>query len=108
MHHRRWRLSRLRCQFVKLVCALLAVTLHAETGRNAWLRYRQTTPPQVTMFGDSPLLASARNELIRGARGRIAMGTLARLPQKWGLQATLPDDAYWLKTLPDGVIVVTA
>ena len=53
---------------------LAAATLQAETGYNAWLRYApvaatpEALPAVVTMAGESPVIASARQELIRGVR----------------------------------------
>ena len=66
-----------------LVAALLlAWTLQAETGYNAWLRYapledsalRQydaSVPAVIATAGDSAMVAQARNELVRGVRGML-------------------------------------
>jgi alpha-glucuronidase len=49
--------------------------LHAETGRQAWLRYEPLSGPPpnlpavVTVMSDSPVLRTAQQELIRGLRG---------------------------------------
>lgn len=106
----------------------LAVALHAETGRDAWLRYSprnpQTMPAVLATLGDSPVVANARDEILRGIRGMsgktlrlesampkenaIVLGTLSAFPN---LSANLPADAYWLKTVHSGNIdytVVTA
>src|SRR5690242_10929199 len=53
---------------------VLAAALHAETGAQAWLRYAPLDKPPalpavVTVEGDSPILTTARDELIRGIRG---------------------------------------
>ena len=65
------------------VLALLAATMtHAESGRDAWLRYapleeaaltqaRATVPAVVVAAGGSPEIASARDELLRGVRGML-------------------------------------
>jgi len=112
---------------VKLAPFLIAIALHAETGRDAWLRYSpqspQAMPAVLSTIGDSPMLSSARDEILRGLRGMtgktlrlesgmprenaIVLGTLAAFP----LSANLSPDAYWLKTLRAGGIdytVVTA
>src|SRR5579871_2430202 len=107
------------------ILLLAAITLNAETGANAWLRYAplddgtarqywQTVPAVVAAFGASPLIGSARQELLRGVRGMLGrtlrieqglpaesavlMGTLAELGPRLSLSATLEPDGYWLKT----------
>ena len=110
---------------------LLALSLRAETGRDAWLRYAPVpslqAPAVVSAVGDSVLVASARQELIRGLRGMtgrisraesgvpkesaIVLGTLASLPPRWALTASLINDGYWLKTVNEGAnqyTIVTA
>jgi alpha-glucuronidase len=110
-----------------LFCLLAPFLLHAETGREAWLRYaplsdavarqyRVTVPAVVVTYGNSPLAQSAQRELLAGIRGmlgrtlRVAaaapsepaflLGTLADLH----LTATIPPDGYWLTTtLVNGV-----
>ncbi|MGC2529155.1 MAG: alpha-glucuronidase family glycosyl hydrolase, partial [Candidatus Acidiferrum sp.] len=62
-----------------LLLAFAAQCAHAETGAEAWLRYAPvdaraaqkyaSLPASVVTLGDSPVLASAKNELIRGVRG---------------------------------------
>ena len=115
-----------------LSCGLLAATsLRAETGYDAWLRYSATykgpLPAVIATIGDSVLMNSARCELIRGVHGMtggtlreesgvpnesaIVLGTLARLPSQWGVNASLQPDAYMLKTVVTGGLrytVVTA
>src|SRR5580698_6208610 len=110
---------------------LLALSLRAETGRDAWLRYAPVpslqAPAVVSAVGDSVLVASARQEVILGLRGMtgkisrsesgvpkesaIVLGTLASLPSPWALTASLQEDGYWLKTINKDAIqytVVTA
>src|SRR5690348_13764668 len=71
-----------RILLITIYVALLAAApapLAAETGYEAWLRYaalddssRQkyaSLPATVTIIGDSPVLHSAQDELIRGLRG---------------------------------------
>jgi alpha-glucuronidase len=114
-----------------VVAALAIACLHAETGYDAWLRYqplegaalarvRATLPAAVTTFGDAAPEAAARGELIRGLRGlvgrtlrveagipaesAIVLGTLDEVSHaapQWHLDASLPEDAYWLKTVLD-------
>ncbi|MCX6635902.1 MAG: alpha-glucuronidase family glycosyl hydrolase, partial [Acidobacteria bacterium] len=112
-----------------LLGLLAAVGLHAETGSDAWLRYaalddgairqvRETLPATLTALSDSPVVESARRELIRGIRGMlgrtprlesrvsqeggIVLGTLAEIRKAaphFPLAASLEADGYWLKTL---------
>src|SRR5690349_13803715 len=67
---------------VTAYAALCLLPVAAETGHDAWLRYpyikdaavrRQydTLPAVVVATGASPILASARAELIRGVRGML-------------------------------------
>jgi alpha-glucuronidase len=97
--------------------------LFAEDGHDAWLRYarldeptlsqqREALPAVIVAVGDSPLLLSAREEIVRGVRGMvghtlrvetqspgndaIVLGTLDSLDV--GLKAELPPDGFWLKT----------
>jgi alpha-glucuronidase len=106
---------------------LAAVSLHAETGYDAWLRYAplndgaarrytEVLPAVITSLGDSALVESARNELIRGIRGMvgrtlrvesrvpsegaIVLGTLTSIQHaapQFSLTADLAADSYWLK-----------
>ncbi|MGB6432169.1 MAG: alpha-glucuronidase family glycosyl hydrolase [Candidatus Acidiferrales bacterium] len=64
-----------------LLLACVVQRLHAETGEDAWLRYAplaptdaakyDSLPATVTVLGDSPLLATAQTELIRGVKGML-------------------------------------
>src|SRR6185436_17972634 len=79
---------------------LLAAAAHAESGYDAWLRYPSTgSPPIITVMGNSPLLESARQELLRGLR---LPGVEIVLRGSAGLKP----DGYSLKTT-DGKIVIT-
>src|SRR6185312_5007643 len=55
-----------------LALVVVASALQAETGRDAWLRYAGTRAPlaagDITTTADSPVMASARAELMRGMR----------------------------------------
>ncbi|MGC2752922.1 MAG: alpha-glucuronidase family glycosyl hydrolase [Candidatus Acidiferrum sp.] len=61
--------------------AFTAGNAYADTGADAWLRYapldagaaqnNANLPASVVTVGDSPVLASAKNELIRGVRGML-------------------------------------
>ncbi len=109
-----------------------ALALHAETGRDAWLRYaaldeplrtqyRDSVPPVVAVLGESPVEATAQAELIRGVRGMlgripraqtgkpvesaIVLGTLdeiRRAAPEWKLDGALAADGFWLKTVLAG------
>jgi alpha-glucuronidase len=113
------------------ICGLLlaALTAHAESGYDAWLRYarldeaaalqyRDAVPAVVTTSGGSPVMATARQELIRGVRGMlgrtlrieagtpqenaIVLGTLSELRPPFQVAASLPPDGYLLKTVRSG------
>jgi alpha-glucuronidase len=108
---------------------VLTLTLHAETGRDAWLRYAPVdSPPDlpavVVALGDSPVIGSARQELLRGIRGmtgrtlRIAtpvpqepaivvgaLADVARAMPQAKLASEIPPDGFLLKSV-DGSIVI--
>ena len=114
------------------VLLVVAASLHAETGYDAWLRYapldaahtaqyHKALPAVVTTLGDSAVEVSARNELVRGVRGMlertlreesrvppegaIVLGTLDELQRgapQFHLSGTLKPDAYWLKSVTLG------
>jgi alpha-glucuronidase len=115
----------------RLVLVLLVAfvsILHAETGYDAWLRYaplegvaldqfRQAVPAVVAVLEQSTVSTTARAEIVRGVKGMlgrtlreessiptenaILIGTVDRLR---GLipDATLPADAFWLKSVTQG------
>ena len=110
-------------------CALVAMGLHAETGRSAWLRYaglngasvrqyRDAVPAVVASLGGAAPVESARQEVLRGIRGMlgrtlrvesgaptesaIVLGTLDAMRQAFpqaGLDGNLEPDAFWLKSV---------
>ena len=111
---------------------------NAETGRDAWLRYARLDEPAlsrarasipaavVVVAGQSPLLASARDELVRGVRGLIGyelriesaiskepailLGTAKEI-QKLAPQIKLDavaDDGFLLRTVADNLTVSSA
>jgi alpha-glucuronidase len=78
--------------------------LHAATGRDAWLRYvpvegtarekYDSLPASVVVLGDSPILKTAQEEMIRGVRGMLGRTLHAGkgLPQERAIVlATLAD-----------------
>lgn len=109
--------------------AFVASPLRAETGRDAWLRYQRVDPkiatelyaqfPAVVVtLGDSPVVAAARDEMVRGVRGMLerTMRSEAKLPTELAIVLgtydeakkafptldkfpTLSDDGYWLKSI---------
>ncbi len=113
-------------------CLSLPVVAHAETGYDAWLRYarlegnalveaRQEVPAAVVLLDDSAVGRSAQAEIVRGVRGMlgrtlraetalpaepaVVLGTLdeiRRAAPEWRLDATLPADGFWLKTVAAG------
>ncbi len=66
-----------------LLLAFLTNCARAETGAEAWLRYApleqsaarkySALPASVVVLGDSPMLGSAKGELIRGVRGMLGL-----------------------------------
>lgn len=111
-----------------MICAVTC--LFAESGRDAWLRYaplkepalsrvRQELPAVVSLSGDSPVLVTARDELIRGLRGMlgrtlrtqsgapqengIVIGTTESLASlKLGTTANLSADGFIIRRVRDG------
>ena len=106
---------------------LLPTVLCAETGAEAWLRYAKLPPTErlrydslpasLVVFGDSLLLRSARQEIIRGIQGMlgrtlresgpriveqcIGLGTLAKIQAAapgFNSPAELHSDGFWLTT----------
>ena len=91
-----------------LLAMALATTLPAESGYDAWLRYASVDsraaanlPAVVTTSATSPVVESARNELIRGVRGML--GRTLRIeaaPKEAAIElridTSLPADAYTL------------
>src|SRR5271157_406698 len=76
-----------------LLMAFVANGARAETGADAWLRYApleelaarmySDLPATVVVLGDSPLLNSAKTELLRGVRGMLgrSLREVRSLPQ---------------------------
>ena len=64
-----------------LLIVFAAAPLPAETGREGWLRYAElgpavrarysSLPATVVVSGDSPVLANAQSEMVRGVRGML-------------------------------------
>ena len=119
------------------ICAILivAIVLRAETGHDAWLRYaalstRPNLPAVVVAIGNSPLIAGAQQELIRGVRGMTGrtlriessipsepaivlatVGDLQKSAPQWRNTADVQADGFVLKTLSAAEhrhIIVTA
>jgi alpha-glucuronidase len=77
-----------------LFCGIGATSARAETGADAWLRYApleklaagmySDLPVTVVVLGDSPVLNSARTELLRGVRGMLgrSLREVRSLPQE--------------------------
>jgi alpha-glucuronidase len=114
------------------LCAIALPELAAETGAEAWLRYSALTPqaaknyqrlPEKTLLlGDSPVLKTAQQELIRGVaqmlgktlrvtpgvtgagpcvENTFVLGTLTELHApfpEFHPDQTLSSDGYWLKS----------
>ncbi len=81
-----------------MACAMA----QAESGYDAWLRYPTSgSAPVVTVVGNSALLQSARQELMRGFRTPTAQAIVLGGPA-----ANLKPDGYELKTV-DRKIVIT-
>jgi len=114
-----------------VTAAFVIACLHAETGYDAWLRYRPiegaamarvraALPAAIVALGDAEPEVAARGELIQGLRGMtgrtvraearipresaIVLGTLdelSRAAPQWNLHAQISEDAYWLNTVMD-------
>jgi alpha-glucuronidase len=112
-----------------LLIAVGALALHAETGRDAWLRYarlsgssvqqyRDSVPAVLASLGSAAPIESGRQEVLRGIRGMlgrslrvatgvpkegaIVLGTLEQARNAFpqaGLTGAMGTDAYWLKTV---------
>ncbi len=122
-----------RRHFIHFILALLALPccVRGETGYDAWLRYApldaaartryEALPARVTALGDSLVLKTAQQELIRGVHGMLGkdLRAEARLPQGSAIilatfddlrraapaldldaavAESLREDGYWLKT----------
>jgi alpha-glucuronidase len=114
---------------VLTVALTLPGTASAETGYDAWLRYAPlpsailarvgNVPRTVVMLGDSPVLRSARDEMIRGLgsmtgspisaatalprSAAIVLGTLAGVRAAFpgaAVPTALTRDGFWLRTIP--------
>ncbi len=109
---------------------LAAVSLHAESGHDAWLRYAPVKP----MRNDVPAVVyapgasvTARDEIVRGVRGMlgrtlrvektlpkepaILLGTLEELSKivpELKPRTKLEPGGYWISTAGKGFLVVTA
>ena len=118
--------ARLSLLAIVFVCVALSARAHAETGADAWLRYPSLDakaaktydhlPSRVVVLGDSEVMKSAQQELVRGlermlgrkigmepkpTKSAIILGTLAELhaiaPDLRPAQELIPD-GYWLKS----------
>ncbi len=115
--------------FCLLFTLLIAGSLQAETGYEAWLRYaaleapaarqyHEVVPATLTTVGDSVMIESAKSELLRGiggmlgrtlrvepqlpAEGAILLGTLAdirRAAPRVPLDGTLPPEGFRLRSV---------
>jgi alpha-glucuronidase len=80
-----------------LACAVA----RAESGHDAWLRYSLTgSAPVITVVGNSALLESARQELMRGFRTPTAQAIVLG-----GRAANLKLDGYELKTEGSKIVI---
>jgi alpha-glucuronidase len=97
---------------------LLAASLHAESGYDAWLRYeRLDNPPAlpavVTILGDSPVTRSAQDEIVRGLTGmtgkilRTANGVVKEPAIVLNPNTTenLRTDGYQLRSVGSDIII---
>jgi alpha-glucuronidase len=126
-----WRLSGCAA-FVGLL--LVAGSLEAETGAAAWLRYEKIHDAAfrarydriagpIAVLGDSPVLAAARDEIVRGVQSmldrpltvtsragdaRIVLGTIEAV-RKALPRVAVPELAssgsFWLRTAPGTIII---
>ena len=94
----------------------VAMTLQAETGRQAWLRYSKTTatvPAVLATLDTSAIIDTARDEILKGIRGMT--GKTLRLESVMPKEPAIilrigagsAPDAYSIKTV-DGNIIIAA
>ena len=86
-----------RVVIMRFMLWLLAVmTVHAESGRDAWLRYAPSEPrlsssgppPAILVIGTaSPVIVSARDELLRGVHGML--GRMLRIDSQPGAEGAI-------------------
>ena len=117
-----------------VVALVLPVPASGENGQAAWLRYAPldraaarrisaALPPTIVTFGRSPVIDTARDELIAGVKGMLGrelrvsselssegslivgtMDSLAHAQLMLGLNAKLANDTFWVKAASvDGV-----
>lgn len=105
---------------LSIIILIGAAALHAETGRDAWLRYapltgaslqqyRAAIPAVVVKLGDSLVLDSAEHELLRGVRGMLGrtLREESAIPQESAIvirtDAALRHDAFRIQTVRGAV-----
>ena len=114
-----------------IVSTVLLASLHAESGYNAWLRYAPvegvSVPAVVATLSVSPVVQSARGEIVRGLRGMtgrtlrlaqgmpteraIVLGTLVDLRaarHAWQINPTLKEDGYLLRVIDGNIVIAGA
>ncbi len=94
---------------------VFAILLHAETGRDAWLRYSpqssQEVPAVLVTIGDSPVMISARDEVLRGIRRmtgktlRLESGTPSENAIILKTSDSLSPDTYWLRAVKGNITI---
>jgi alpha-glucuronidase len=83
--------------------AVLVAIAKAETGREAWLRYRgpNATSGGIVTLGDAPEIKAAAQELARGSgEGSIVLGTLEQMKRRFpeiAAPTSLQLGGYWLR-----------
>jgi len=108
-----------------LLLLMASGTLCADTGYDAWLRYAplpnraaaNSLPASIVALGDSPVIASARQELSRGVRGMLGrtLREEAAVPKEGAIilgsldaiKRSLPEVAISGKLALDGYILQT-
>ncbi len=101
-----------------LFACMTALTLHAESGYDAWLRYPALPASvaeaggSVTLLGSSEVLLAARAEFFRGVGkmidrtpGRVVIGQLRDVAQAmpWAhFDTNIPGDGFRIKTVVQG------
>ena len=91
-----WAAGQCRCLLLVIVVFLAALGARADNGETAWLRYARlqpsiaaqykTLPSTLVVGGESPLLNSARTEMLRGFQGMLGekLNIAPRLPAHHG------------------------
>jgi len=110
-------------RWASILSFVLVIAAQAESGHDAWLRYapikkRPVLPASIVVDDSSPLILTARDELIRGIRGMtgLTLRIESTIPRDGAIilgkgqlieHNFIRTDGYWI-TSPNRRIVITA